>query len=467
MPVRSLSIPICLFLGNTILSAAADTHTDSRLHTHAAPKPLAPNAVTAPWPRFLGPADNATTPETPLVTELPEDGPTPVWEVEKGEGYASPAIDGGHLVLFHRMEGLEIVECRHPETGKLFWKFDYTVDYRDRYGYSNGPRAGPILQDNRVYTCGVTNRLHCLDLSTGKVLWERDLAREFNAPQNFFGAGASPLLLGEKLVVSVGAEKATVLACDPATGRTLWTVEDAWGASYASPVATTLHGKARLLVYAGGESKPAHGGLLLIDPETGTVEDRFPWRADKYESVNASTPVAIDDRHVYISECYQKGGVMLHVDGEMKFEAAWKAPDFGMHWMTPIHADGYLYGFRGRNEPDAFLACYHAGTGEEQWRETLTWKQEIDGRSFGWGFFRGSLLRTGDNLWICLGELGTLALLEMSPQGVTVVDRVDLFRARSTWTTPALHRGLLYVSQNEPGIGDNTPRRLLCYDLRK
>src|SRR6478752_6520590 len=65
-----------------------------RLTFHAAPKPLSAEAKTADWHRLLGPHDNATSPETHLLHELPNDGPSKVWEVKKGEGYTSPAIDG-------------------------------------------------------------------------------------------------------------------------------------------------------------------------------------------------------------------------------------------------------------------------------------------------------------------------------------------------------------------------------------
>lgn len=445
-----------------------DVAADSVLTFHQAPKPLSADAVVEPWPRFLGPHDNASTKEAPLASFFSEDGPPLLWEREKGTGYASPALADGRLFLFHRLGDRETVECLAPETGRRLWVFDYPVVYRDKYGYSNGPRAGPVISEKRVYLLGVTAMLHCLDADTGNVLWKRNLEEEFEVPQNFFGAGPSPLVLGDKLILNLGGRDSTVAAFEKTTGKILWTTPDEWGASYASPVAATLRGKERILVFAGGESdSPYFGGLLCVDPGTGEIDDRFPWRADKYESVNASTPLVAGDDRIYISECYEKGGVMLEVDEDFKFKVAWKAPGFGMHWMTPVLHDGYLYGFRGRNEPDALLTCYDAATGNEQWRESekMAWKKEIDGRNFGWGFFRGSILRAGEK-FIVLGELGTLALFDLSPEGVTITSQAQLFAARSTWTLPALHRGLLYVSQNEPDVTGEGRRRLLCYDLR-
>jgi len=80
-------------------------------------------------------------------------------------------------------------------------------------------------------------------------------------------------------------------------------------------------------------------------------------------------------------------------------------------------------------------------------------------------YLRGSLLHA-DGKTFALGELGSLGLLKLSPEGVEDLGRSQLFFARATWSLPVLHRGLLYVSQHEPDM-DNNPPRLICYDLRK
>ena len=81
------------------------------------------------------------------------------------------------------------------------------------------------------------------------------------------------------------------------------------------------------------------------------------------------------------------------------------------------------------------------------------------------GLFRAFLLAV-DGQVLALGEFGHLARLDLSPQGVRVVERAWLFAATETWTPPALSRGLLYVCQNTRDTLRGTPPRLLCYDLR-
>ncbi|RYD64319.1 MAG: hypothetical protein EOP84_32845, partial [Verrucomicrobiaceae bacterium] len=119
---------------------------------HQAPKPLAPAAVTSEWPRFLGPAHNASSPETKLLKEWPKEGLRKVWEMEKGKGWACPAIRGERLVLFHRLGNHEVIDCLRAETGEKLWSFDYAAPYQDRYGASDGPRTSPVIAEDRVYT---------------------------------------------------------------------------------------------------------------------------------------------------------------------------------------------------------------------------------------------------------------------------------------------------------------------------
>ncbi|MDF1826593.1 MAG: PQQ-like beta-propeller repeat protein [Verrucomicrobiales bacterium] len=441
----------------------------ARLTGIAPPAPRPPEAVNADWPRFLGPMDNCISPETHLLSSFPEGGPAKVWEMEKGSGYTSPVIADGRLVFFDRRGDEETIDCLDPETGRRFWTFSYPVDYTDRYGFNNGPRASAILSDGKVYTLGVRSMLTCLDLASGSLIWQRNLKAEFHVADFFFGHGSCPLIFNGKVIVPLGTDSEdkgiSVAAFDADTGILVWTTEHEWNASYASPIIAELRGEPRLLVFQGGESDPAFGGLLAINPETGELLDAFPWRPDKYESVNGSTPVAVGDDQVFLSSSYQHGAILLRLNDSLKWETVWKAPEFGLHWTTPLLLDGHLYGFRGRNEPDAWLASYSVATGKENWREDFEWNIPLEsGRDYRMKYLRGSLLHA-DNRTYALGELGSLGIFNLTSEGAELLDRTQLFLARSTWSLPVLHRGLLYVSQHENDVDGNGPR-LICYDLR-
>lgn len=490
---RASSLIFCL-VSAPLLAAAQQPF--ERLTFHAAPEPLAAGAVTSAWPRVLGPADNATSPEKPLLKQWPSTGPKLLWEVAVGEGYTSPVIVGDRCLIFHYLDGKEVVECLHRETGQRYWSHEYAVEYQDRYGFDAGPRGSPVVADGVVVTLGVTSMLHALDLASGKVLWKQDLRAAYHVPQDFFGAGSSPLVLDGRVIVNVGGKKeafngaedqdermaklasagVSVAAFDLKNGKVQWTVEDAWGASYASPVPARLHGQTKVLIYAGGESKPAIGGLLCLDPATGKVHDRFPWRDEEYIQATGSSPVVIEAKNrAFITTCYPKnkplGGVMVEYDSNFKARQVWSSKKIACHWMTPVHLDGHLYAIDGERENNSRLVCVNADTGAEVWSKNLEWEDmefsKATGRSrpMRLSILRASLLPV-DGQVLCLGETGSLHWLKLTSAGCEESARAQLFYALQTWSLPSVSQGLLYVHQQAESLDRTTGRRVLCYDLR-
>lgn len=441
---------------------------ESRLKLHAKPSPISDQATVADWPRFLGPADNASSTETPLLREWGDAGPRLLWTLAKGEGYASPIVGAGRLLLFHRMDGEERVECRSPIDGSLVWETTYPVEYRDRYGYQNGPRSSPVIDGDFVYVFGVTSQLRCLDLATGKVRWHRDLTADF-APirESFFGAGSSPLVVGDQLVVMIGAEGGPcVVGFDKTTGETLWGAEDEWGASYASPILS--HSGEQILVMAGGQSDPPHGGLLSLEVGTGKILGRFDWRSEVVESVNAATPVALPGNRVFITQCYGDGGAMLQIAEDGSLSELWRSENYGVHWMNPVTDQDAktLFLIDGRHQQNAALVAVDIESGTELWRDPVEWKGDFNGRPFNMAIQRASLLQV-DGATLCLGEMGTLLWMNLDREGIEIPIRHQLFLAPQTWTLPAVSGGLLYVMQNEKDHLSGGGACLRCYDLRQ
>lgn len=403
------------------------------------------------------------------MSTFPEKGVPIVWEMATGEGYASPSIVGDRLVFMHRIKDDEVIDCLDPQTGKRNWRKQFESKYRDRYGFNGGPRCSPVIDGPLVYCYGVTGRLTCHRLSDGDVVWQTNTSERFKVPQDFFGVGSSPQVVGDRLIVQVGAPGGPcVVAFEKRMGTIAWRAGDQWGPSYASPVTAKINGREVVLVFAGGDSRPPTGGLLVIDPRDGKVLSRFPFRSRKYESVNASSPVCVDG-NVFISTSYKTGGVLLSFDETIDAKVAWKSDALGSHFMTPIAHDGHLYGVDGMGGADVSLVCVDLKTGKRLWK----WAPELietamvagAKRELNYSIGRGSLMRV-DGRFLCLTEEGHLLWLALSPTGHKVLSRTWLFSARETWALPPLSRGLLYVNQNGKDPVKGTNARLICYDLR-
>ncbi len=253
---------------------------------------------------------------------------------------------------------------------------------------------------------------------------------------------------GQHLILQLGSP--TVVALDLLTGRQAWTAGNAWGPSYASPIPATIHGRRRVLVFAGGESQPPTGGLIVLDPANGRIDFAYPWRSRSYESVNAACPVVAGNR-ILLSASYRTGSVMLEIQSDFQPKVLWTNREFGLHFQTPVLHDEHIYGFDGRNEPDASLACLNAATGEVKWRTVLEWQER--GRPMS--YYRGSLLRTAGR-FLALGELGHLAWLDLNPSGARELARTPLFLARERGPCPS-SPAACYTSPNTRATSSPTP----------
>ena len=102
-------------------------------------------------------------------------------------------------------------DLEHPATGEKYWEFRYGTEYRDRYGYGNGPRASPVIDGHRVYTAGVTAIHTCLDLKTGAVRWRKQVHE--GKPETSIHLKNSFLLIG--VLVCCTADIDAVACEDP------------------------------------------------------------------------------------------------------------------------------------------------------------------------------------------------------------------------------------------------------------
>jgi outer membrane protein assembly factor BamB len=385
------------------------------------------------WPQFLGPARDGTYQGNDLAPAWPAGGPPVVWKREVGQGWSGPVVAGGKLILFHRLGDKEVVECLDAATGNRVWSADYPTAYKDDFGFDEGPRATPAIAEGKVYTHGAEGVLTCWDMAGGKSLWHVDTKQELRAGKGFFGPACSPLVEGDAVILNVGGQRAGVVAFDKATGNVLWRATDD-EAGYSSPVAATIGGKRRVLALT-------RAGLVALEPKSGGIVFQFPWRSRQHASINAATPVVVDDL-VFISASYGTGAALLRV-GQKELQKVWSSDEaLSNHYATSVQRDGFLYGFHGRQEEGPSLRCIELKTGKVRWSED--------------NFGAGTVLLAGDRL-VILHEKGQLMIAPATPDGFKPGPRAQVlpFEARAY---PALAGGMLYA---------RAKGRFVCLDLRK
>ena len=386
------------------------------------------------WPVFLGPRQNGTSAETGLLLDWPQKGPPEVWRKRLGRSYSPPVVAKGMLIAFHRLGDQEVVEAAGARTGESLWKFRYPTRYVDRYEYNGGPRSSPTIDGDCVYTYGAEGVLTCLELNTGRKVWQRALNKDLNVPQNFFGVGVPPIIEKDIILLNAGGpDGAGVVGVNKKTGETAWKAGD-HGASYSTPVVYAIGGR-RMAIFLTKE------GLLIVAPETGKVLHEFGLRSGLHESVNAASPVVVDDV-IFLSAAYGVGAIALRVTPEGLKDVWRDKKNMENHWATSICHDGCLYGTHGRHEREAVMRCLDWSTGGVRW----TSPADLGRTTF--------IMAQGH--FIAMGERGDLALIEVNRERYVEKARVRVL-APPCWAPPVLADGLLYV-RNETV--------LLCLDLR-
>jgi outer membrane protein assembly factor BamB len=391
------------------------------------------------WPQILGPQRNGHAPGERLRPEWPAAGPAVVWQHPVGSGYAGPAVAAQRILIFHRIDQREILECLDAGSGKPLWKSDWPAQYRGGVDPDNGPRCVPLIAGGRVFVFGAAGDLRCVQLEAGTPLWSRALADEFSARDGYFGAGSTPLLVGDRLLVNLGGDSAGIVALDPTSGETAWTATDE-GASYSSPI-----------ILPTPPSQPGPLALFVtrlnvigLEPHQGAIQFRHPF-GRRGPTVNAATPLRIDSRHVFLTASYGIGATLLKLGGTAP-EVVWAGDEsLSSQFPTPVLLDGHLVGNHGREDgPAASLRCIEAWTG------TVAWSRERFGMAH--------LIRADDKL-LALKADGHLLVLLASTRQYRELGSARV-SGNTTRALPALSHGRFYFRDNQGRRGT-----LVCLDV--
>jgi outer membrane protein assembly factor BamB len=391
--------------------------------------------LAADWPQFQGPTRNGISTEKGLVATWPKKGPPILWEREVGDGFSAPVVVGESLILYHAVQGEDLVECLDAATGKPRWKDGHKSGYRDDYGKGDGPRTTPLAADGKVCTLGPLGRLTCHDLATGKKLWHRDLLEDFQATKGFFGVGAGLLADGGVLIVNIGGKPgAGIVGLDLATGKDVWKATDHEG-SYSAPIAATIDGVRHGLFFT-------REGLVSLDPKSGEVRFSRRWRSRMNASVNAATPV-VSGGLVFLTASYGTGALLAKVkkDG---VEEVWKSDEvLSSQYNTPVLVNGHLYGIDGRADVGAArLVCVEFRTGKLKWAEER---------------FGCASIVSADGKLIALADNGDLVMFEPTPEAYREKARASVLAAPVRMEM-ALANGRLYARDG---------KRLVCFKLSR
>lgn len=389
---------------------------------------LAPPCLAQDWPQINGPDRNGVALDEKLDTaRWPAESLAPTWSHPVGQGFSGPVVKAEKVIIFHRPRKDYLCEALNATTGKAIWNRTLPAVYRGGGPDGDlGPKATPIIDDNRVYLLGTGGELYCLDLADGKTIWKRNIQLEYKSPPGYFGSGSTPIIHDGKLIVNVGGREAAVVAFDKTNGKEVWKSFDD-RASYSSPVVGKIKGQPTILMITR-----LH--FIGLSPENGQVLFKTKFGVTG-PSVNGAMPL-FQDGKVFINSAYGVGAKWIDIRSG-KLDIIWENDDsFSSQYSTPILIDGYLYGTAGREDfRNGSFRCVEAETGRVKWSKS--------GVPVGHAFLVGSQI-------LLLDSEGYLHAINPSPNRFELAKKVMLFDSPAR-SIPAISNGKLYARSNSGG----------------
>lgn len=297
-------------------------------------------AVHADWPGILGPQRDGHASPAEKLTGSSDAKLAIRWQIAAGEGFAGAAVSSGKACLFDRGGASDRVRCIELNTGKELWSKTFPASYRGSINPDSGPRCVPTIVNDRVILATAAGDLYCLNWSTGEKIWHRPLRKEFGAEEGYFGAGSTPWVGNDRIVVNVGAKKAGVVCVRLADGSTVWTATTA-DASYASPIGISIGGKETVVV-------PTRLVTYGLDTETGRVQWEFPF-GQRGPTVNAAMPIRVGESRYLLTASYGIGAVFFEPSPN-SVQIQKMGELLSSQYSTPLFANGLVFGSEGRED---------------------------------------------------------------------------------------------------------------------
>lgn len=383
----------------------------------------ATTAYSQDWTQWRGPSGDGAIAAALIPKPWPK-STRRVWQVDIGEGYSSPVVSNGRVFLHSRRDPDEIVTAIDVASGRLLWQQKYAAGFtKNQYAtqMAKGPNSTPIVAGSRLYTLGVTGILTAWNVADGSMAWRNDYSASIDTSKLFCGTAMSPIIEGGALIVQVGSDVhgGRILALDPATGKERW-VWKGLGPGYASPVVATIDGVRQIMTLTDGS-------IVGVDAATGASLWSIPFPDDWHE--NIVTPVWTGSSLIVSGPRQGTHAYALsRATGSWQTKQLWKNTDTTMYTVSPVFADGVLYGMSNKRRGQ-FVAL-GASDGRLQW--------STPGRDGN----HASIQRSGDQL-VFLTDGGVLIVARRTADGLAEQRRYEVAQ-QATWAQPVfLADGLL------------------------
>ncbi|MBI5091391.1 MAG: PQQ-binding-like beta-propeller repeat protein [Candidatus Hydrogenedentes bacterium] len=345
--------------------------------------------VVANWPQFRGPgargvADENAIPDRWSATE------NVAWKTDiPGRAWSSPIVWGNQVFLTTAVDSGQLeapkkglylggdrknapgfalqwkVYCLDLESGKVIWerilhegKPETSIHLKNSFASET-----PVTDGKRVYAYFGNLGVWCLDLD-GKPVWNKDIPPH-KMPSGW-GTAASPVLHNNRLyLVNDNEEDSYLLALDALTGKEVWRVPREERGNWCSPTIWT-NDKRTEIVVSGSKAVRSYD-----------LDGKLLWSLQGMSGITIATPYATNGL-LYISSGYvldksrpiyairpgATGDISL-AQGQTSNEwIAWSQPQAAPYNPSTLVTGDRLYVVND----GGMVSCFNAQTGAEVYR---------------------------------------------------------------------------------------------------
>ena len=368
------------------------------------------------WPNFGGPTRDQISLESGLRLEWGLEEPQKLWELNVGIGYSSVIEVDGLAYTQGNKDGRNTLFCVNSQTGELVWKHSYPCDKAANY-FDGGSRATPAISDGVLYLCSHEGDFYALDAKSGKILWTKNLIKDFDGKRPTWGYSGSPLVVGDKIIFETGSASGSLICIDSKTGNLNWQNGES-ETGYASPM---LNYNKDILLFN-------EYGLAIHDFETGKILKTYQHKT-RY-GINASQPLVYDNK-VLISSAYGKGAALIDCSKRSP-AVVWESSSYSCQMASMVRKNNYSFGIHGQagtRAAQSKLFCVDLDSGVEKWNVK--------------GFGLGTVLLVQNHL-VILSDRGELCLAEANPNKFLEIARFQVLSGKNNWIPPSYVNGRMH-----------------------
>lgn len=395
------------------------------------------------WAQWRGPNRDGISTEKGLLKSWPEQGPSQIYRVKGlGGGMSSVAIAEGKILTMGGKDGSTQLICLGQQDGQVLWSTPFTPNKQD-------PTCSPTIdvESGLVYALSNDGVLVCCNLSDGAEVWKTSFTSDFGGKiESSWGYSESPLVDGDLLICTPGAQDAMVVALEKATGKVVWkgkapagNLRGNDGAGYSSVIVSNAAGTKQYVQLIGH-------GIVSYHAKTGELL----WNYDKIanRTANIPTPIA-KDNYIFCSTGYDDGGTALLEISKKGKKIAAKEVYYKTNKELQNHHGGMVmignYVYMGHGHNNGFPACVEWKTGKNLWAKAR-----------GAGTGSAAVVAADGKLYFRYQD-STMALISTNKAKYELIGQFKLpSHNGESWPHPVIAGGKLFIRDQD---------ELFCFDL--